>query len=390
MGSKKKSSHEEEERPRLRLDEIARSGRMRIHDAQGVAAEQDRVKSQSKKSLLKSLSKKAGKLKKAPKDDTDDEIRKLLESDDFGAPKSRIRFQPVEKPDDKKGHDIGKLWSDQEQIRKEEERLEHSYKEAKAQAKKLKKQLLKNQIGDGVATNLADKTGDLTAKISDVPLKFTKLLRGKKTPDLSAAEVPRRLGAASKTTGPTRAATSARQGVKRVMASKKVITGALSVIVLFGIIKAFSGSDSKKPADDQGTLGAQVSSSQLPVETPAFSLIFPDGKSDKDYKVVRVSPDGNAPAYAYADSINGQQVKLTQQELPDRLKTDSATELEKIAKDFQATNVIQVDENKIYHGINEKTHVQSLIFIKNKRLVFIAAPSKMDDSIWAAYYLSLR
>ena len=388
MGSKRKPSPEEE-RPRLRLDEIARSGRMRIHDAQGVAAEQERVKSRSKKGLLKSLSKKAGKLKRAPKDDTDDEIRKLLESDEFGASKSRIRFAPLHKPGEKDAHDIGKLWSEQETRAKEDEKLEQSYKQAKEQAKKLKKQLLKNQIGDGVAVGLADKTSDIKSHITDLPLKLAALSRGKKqkrtTSPVSISTRPRTPGANSNS------AEKLSQGlsvVRRGIMSKKVVA-VFVVVLLTGVgIKALTGSSNS--SNDSGTLGAKVTSSNLPTEKPKYNLLFPQGKNEKDYKVVRISPDGNAPAYAYVDVVNGVQVKITQQELPDQLKTDVDLGLEKVAKDFQATSIIQVDDKKIYHGYNEKSHVQSLIFVKNSRLIFIAAPEKIDDSIWAAFYLSLQ
>lgn len=405
MGSKRKSPPEDERpRLRLRLDEVARSGLMKVHDAQGVAAEQERLKSENERGLLKSISKKAklakkaSKLKRSKKDDTSDEIRRLLESDEFGAPQSRIRFQPVEKPGDKKGHDIGSLWSEQERIRKDEERLEQSYKQAKEQAKKLKKQLLKNQIGDGVATDLAHKTSDLTARLGDMPLKLGSLLRHKKPPQPATVNPSKaRIKLRTHTSSPdmpfaskTNPIFKSSGRIRRLATSKRTYVALAALIVVVGAVKLMSGSDSDNKTDEKGTLGAQVSSGSLPAETPQFELLYPQGKSEKDFKVVRVSPNTNAAAYAYVDTVESAQIKVTQQELPDRLKTDSAVELEKIAKDFQATSIIQVDDQKIYHGLNEKTQVQSLIFIKNERLVFIASPQKLSDDVWAAYYLSLQ
>lgn len=403
MGLKK--GQPEEERPRLRLDEIARSGRMRVHDQKGVAAEQERVNARAKKGLITSLGKRAKKLKRKSKGSTDDEIRKLLESDDFGAPRSKIRFSPVKRPgdgdDDSK--DISSLWSEQEKIRKDEEKLEQSYKQAKQQAKALKKQLLKTHIGDGVAVNLADKTSGALSQVSDAPLRALQLIKSKKakynapvtSSDLN--RTPKKLDLSARrgsTQSPHGAQKNQVQSGRRVVTllrpNKRVITFGVVVLLGFGAFKLISGGSGSDPKDNKGTLGAQVASGSLPEEKPAFSILYPQGRSSSDMKTVRVSPGGNAAAYAYVDTIENAQLKITQQELPERLQKDSDVELEKIAKDFQATSIIQVDESKIYHGYNEKTRVQSLIFIKKERLIFIAASEKLSDESWASYYLGLQ
>lgn len=379
---------------------------MRVYDQKEVDAEQERIKSRAKKGLIKSLGKRAKKLKRPSKDSTDDEIRKLLESDDFGAPQSKIRFSPVKRPGDDDSKDISSLWSEQDKIRKDEEKLEQSYKQAKQQAKALKKQLLKTHIGDGVAVNLADKTSGIFSHVSDAPLKALRIIKGKSNSSVvtldarpEARRNPRKLDLSARGRVPQEQATaqksqaqSKRKALHMKRPGKRVVAfGVVVLLVLGGIKMAMgdSGSDDGNK-DNNGTLGAQVSSGELPEEKPSFSILYPPGKSAEDTKTARVSPNGSAPAYAYTDTLENISLKITQQELPERLQKDADVELEKIAKDFQATSVIQVDENKIYHGYNEKTHVQSLIFIKNKRLVFIAASEKLSDDSWAAYFLSLQ
>jgi hypothetical protein len=75
---------------------------------------------------------------------------------------------------------------------------------------------------------------------------------------------------------------------------------------------------------------------------------------------------------------------VTQQEVPKKF------DLEKTATEFQATDIIQIDDNKIYHGYSEKGGIQSLIFIKNDKLITIRSPEKFTDDQWAGYVISLQ
>lgn len=153
--------------------------------------------------------------------------------------------------------------------------------------------------------------------------------------------------------------------------------------------------------DSTGQLGAktdtitQPSSGNIDADIPQvdstdFPLVWPNGKSEKDFKVVRVSPFGNDTVYAYIDSLNGQDIKVSQQKLPDSFKKEQDVKLKELADSFQATNVIQIDEQKIYHGFSEKIKTQSLIFIKNGLLIFISSPQQNSDEIWAGYITSLN
>ena len=123
---------------------------------------------------------------------------------------------------------------------------------------------------------------------------------------------------------------------------------------------------------------------------PTFSMLLPKGKSEDEFKFAKISPDENAPTYAFNDLIDGKQVTISEQEVPKQFDYNRAVELERVAKDFQATNVIQIDENKVYHGYSEKLNVQSLILIKKDRLIFIKSPEKLPDDVWTDYILNLQ
>ena len=101
---------------------------------------------------------------------------------------------------------------------------------------------------------------------------------------------------------------------------------------------------------------------------------------------MRISPPEAAPSYTYLDQMMDSDsiFRVTQQEIP------ADFDLSKAAVDLQATSIIQIDDMQVYHGYSEKGGIQSLLFIKNEKLVFIRSPQKFIDDIWASYILSLN
>lgn len=170
----------------------------------------------------------------------------------------------------------------------------------------------------------------------------------------------------------------------KVVLAKVFIAFFLSVVVLsLGI-----GGKSDSPTDTPATLGQSVSQDtpELPKETAEFDLLYPGGDSS-EYETVRVSPDGAAPAFTFLDRMeeNGDVFRVTQQEIP-----ETGFVLTEVAESFQATNVIQIDDNKVYHGFNEKAGVQSLLFEKGNLFVSIRSPRLFPDELWANYIISLQ
>lgn len=195
-----------------------------------------------------------------------------------------------------------------------------------------------------------------------------------------------------------RAYKSTAKSIKVFTAKQSVLAKVASAIVvpllIAGVYKLSHIPTNQKINEVAGVTSSKESSASagqggLPREKPTISLLIPKGKTVSGLDVVRISPEGNDVVYAYIDKYEGQDIMLSQQKVPKAFDYNRNAELERVAKEFQATDVIQVDANKIYHGLSDKTKQQSLIFIKNDRLVFIKSPAVLSDSLWASYYLGL-
>lgn len=181
--------------------------------------------------------------------------------------------------------------------------------------------------------------------------------------------------------------------VKTKALERKRATIIISILV-FAVILPFAlalsrRTDSKKPSEVNDVKGVAVESS-IVHEKPSFDLLYPAGQKAESFDTVKISPAGNDPVYTYLDTYQKVQIKVSQQLLPKAFEGKIDEQLEKLAKDFQATNVIQVDDVKVYHGYSEGMKVQSLVFVKQGLLVFITSPSRLADEQWAGYVSTLN
>ena len=266
-------------------------------------------------------------------------------SEDF-----RGRFKATsKKPGSSSG--IASIWAEQRRMEEEDERIAKELAEAKKKTKELQRTLRKNRYGE-ISKNTNQKTKQTVTTVKTNSKKYYDKVSS------------------------------------ILKQNKKIAYSAVGVFVLVVsigvVINSFSSDDST------ATLGestAQIPVAEdLPRETPDFPILFPAGKSDSDFDVVRISPPDADASYTYLDRFTkeGQIFRVTQQEVP------SGFDIVKTATDFQATNTIQVDDSTIYHGFAEGGGVQSLIFIKDDKLISISSPQKFSDDQWAAYYLSLN
>ncbi len=170
------------------------------------------------------------------------------------------------------------------------------------------------------------------------------------------------------------------------------VLGVLAFVFLAGYIVI--GSNNRGNDSPQSLGASSVAGSDGPAaddgktdEKPTFAVLYPADKKEL-VAVTRKTPNGQL-LHTYKDTVEGIEVEVTQQELPESFKSAPNVELEKIAKNFQATDIIQIDEAFVYHGLDEKTRVQSLFTIKNDTLISIRSAEKLLDDTWAAYILSL-
>lgn len=247
------------------------------------------------------------------------------------------------------GGSIFGIWEDQRRIQAEEDRMAKELAATKKKAKELSKTLRKHRYGEMKEDSLG-KIKKGSNKLSKHIQKSSKVIQ-KRTP------------------------------------AKKKIT--ILVIVLALLIMAYLIFLRSKPSTNS-TLGESTENSavtqELPIEKPIFSILIPIGSTEQDLDIKRTNPPGSAASYTFIDNLDGSEVlfQVTQQEIPQNFN------LEKTATDFQANNIIQIDDSRVYHGLSDKTKVQSLVFIKNGKLVLISSPQKFTDDQWAGYITGLK
>ncbi len=262
--------------------------------------------------------------------------------------------------------DILEVWAEQKRIRRENARLARQYKQTKDQAKALKKKLREQEVGDeALVMNHVSKLTEQLAKQPQV-MRLRSIVLGRIWPIFT------------------------RVWPKRFRPVYGLALGGILLVGLLGV-RMFSGPGQPAQSSEQtSTNQTNAVAGATTDEKPTFSLLFPSPKLAGDYQVSKISPEGNDAAFTYLDELEGAQLRVSQQQLPAAFTDNPAGKLEEVAKNFQATNVIQIDDTKVYHGFSEKTGVQSLVFIKNNLLIFIGSSSKLSDDTWAGYILSLK
>lgn len=266
----------------------------------------------------------------------------------------RGRFKSTKSNSTPEGREdnIFSIWGDQRRMQTEEDKMASELAETKRKARELQKTLRKHRYGEA------------TEKLSNTKSDFSKIV--------------------------TKYFSSVKNiffTAKNWAFGHKKLASIVPVLIIVSVVMV---TFVNKKSDPTATLGNSTSvlsvEEDLPREKPEFKLLYPIGAKESDYDVVRISPDNTAASYTYLDRFtdDGQIFRVTQQEVPDSF------DLAKTSKDFQATNVIQIDDNIIYHGYSEKGGIQSLIFIKDKKLISIRSPQKFDDDTWASYIISLK
>lgn len=125
-------------------------------------------------------------------------------------------------------------------------------------------------------------------------------------------------------------------------------------------------------------------------QSPDYKTVLPGGKTiDSLGGWQRVSPPEGDPVFAYTDTIDGIYVSVSQQPLPDSFKNNASSEVEALAKKFNATTQFRAGSTKVYIGTSAKGP-QSVIFTKDSLLILIKSREKIEEKSWVTYIESLN
>jgi len=126
------------------------------------------------------------------------------------------------------------------------------------------------------------------------------------------------------------------------------------------------------------------------IQNTGYTTILPEGRSIVQLGGwVRVSPKDSDPVYAYADSIGGIPISVSEQPLPESFKTNSVAKVSELAKSYNASATLAIGDTTIYIGTSAKGP-QSVIFTKSNLLILIKSEKKIEDAAWSNYAASLQ
>lgn len=125
-------------------------------------------------------------------------------------------------------------------------------------------------------------------------------------------------------------------------------------------------------------------------QAPMYKTVLPSGRPINTlggWK--RISPPKNDPVYAYADTIGGVVISVSQQPLPKSFVGDIDNQVAELAKKFNASDKITAGDTKAYIGTSSKGP-QSVIFTKDNLLILIKSQKKLNNKTWTKYIASLH
>jgi hypothetical protein len=166
----------------------------------------------------------------------------------------------------------------------------------------------------------------------------------------------------------------------------QVFSGVTIIFLLFVAPHFLPGGDAVK---GNSTSGVSTVKTEAISQKPDYQTVVPSGKSADNVQWQRVSPPDHNPVFAYADKIDGIDINVSQQPVPDNFKPDVDSKVADLAKSYNATEKIIAGNTPIYVGTSG-SGPQSAIFTKNNLLVLVKSTSKISESSWAKYAEALR
>ena len=134
-----------------------------------------------------------------------------------------------------------------------------------------------------------------------------------------------------------------------------------------------------------GIYQAHSSKADIVTDAPNFAPLLPEEQTIEKLGGWQklTSPNGDS-FYVFVDTVGGVTVNVSQQLLPGKFKGDVTNKMTDLARNYNATKQLKVDDTKVYIGTSAKGP-QSVLFTKDGVLVLIKSWATIEDSDWASY-----
>lgn len=161
------------------------------------------------------------------------------------------------------------------------------------------------------------------------------------------------------------------------------VTAGLSIcalLLLLSGVRILQQRTATSPASGAGVgTGAEQAVLGKEVAKPSFAVMAPTNVSDD-----AVRYDEARKVASYNDTIDGVNITVSQQQLPDSFKADPSGAVKNMAAQFNAKQEIAAGEQLAYLGTSIKGP-QTLIMQRQGMLLFIKSERAISDDAWKAY-----
>jgi hypothetical protein len=288
--------------------------------------------------------------------------------------------------------DIGNVWATQSQIRAEEVRQEQLAKEQPKLNRRLLKKAQKTAVRQETTTVAPAVEAPTTPVSQPVPIKSTSQRavyrnQGEPAPQQVQPVVvaPKEIAISLTIPKLKKPKIPKKHAKKAARALKSAPKWAYAVAVLVAL-PAFLitlGVINHKPATKKPSVQGESK-----VAIADFQTVTPDGDITNTTSQ-KVTYDPGKKVASFTDKINGYEVTVSMQKLPDTFKPNIADNVKKVADQFSATTVLAVDNGSAYLGTSAKGP-QSVVGYRGDLLVFMKSDTKIDAKAWAEYFNSLK
>jgi len=164
---------------------------------------------------------------------------------------------------------------------------------------------------------------------------------------------------------------------------KKYLAGVAGLIIVIVTVPLVISQTKDKSGGNSGTSEEQAISDQKP-SVAQFKVFMPS-----DVNSTQARYDQDKQISSYQDTINGVNLTITQQALPEKFKTNTAEEIKSFATAQNFKDSLSVDKGVAYVGMSA-FGPQSVVYQKDQTLIFIQSVKKIPNSTWVKYLNGLQ